>query len=120
MTVASTSLAVACPRTTSSSRMTLAGLKKCSADARPGGRWVKRGDLVDVQRRGVGGEDRARFRHCVELSEHRLLHRELLEHRLDDEIGAAQIVVGQGRLNSAMRLLEIRRATACSFLTVLS
>ena len=57
--VASTSGAVFSPRTTSSSRITLAGLKKCSADHVLGPRR-DRGDLVDVERRGIGGEDRRR------------------------------------------------------------
>ncbi len=56
--VAITGFEVLSARTTSRSRMTLAGEKKC----RPitaSGRLVTAGDFVDVERRGVGGEDRA-------------------------------------------------------------
>jgi hypothetical protein len=53
MTVASTSFAVFSPRTTSSSFITLAGLKKCMPTTSCG-RFVN-GDLVDVERGGVGG-----------------------------------------------------------------
>ena len=83
--VAITSLALALPRTTSSRRMTFAGLKKCMpmTSARPprGG-----GDLVDVERRSVGGEDGARLAQPVEFAEHLLLDVHVLEHRLDDDV----------------------------------
>ena len=50
------------------------------------------GDLGDRQRRGVGGEDRVLRADLVELAEQLALDGELLEHRLDDEIGVGQVV----------------------------
>ena len=61
---------------------------------RPPGRG---GDRVDVERRRVGREDGAGLRDAVERREHLLLDLHVLEHRLDDEIGVAQIVVGERR-----------------------
>ena len=84
--VASTSGAVAAPRTTSTSFMTFAGLKKCMP-ATSCGRRVACGDPVDVERGRVGREDRAGLRHAVERGEHLLLDRHVLEHRFDDEVG---------------------------------
>ena len=69
--------------------MTFAGLKKC-VPSTSCGRFVDGGDLVDVERRGVGGEDRARLRDPVEVGEDALLQRHLLEHRLDDEVGIGE------------------------------
>ena len=66
--------------------MTFAGLKKC-VPSTSCGRFVDGGDLVHVERRGVGGEDRARLRDPVEVGEDALLEVHLLEHRLDDEVG---------------------------------
>ena len=43
-------------------------------------------DLVDVERRGVGGEDRARLADRVELPEDVLLELHVLEHRLDHDV----------------------------------
>ena len=77
------------PRTFSSRRITLAGAEEVHADhaLRPLGR---RGDLVDVERRGVGGEHGAGLGDRVELGEDLLLDRHLLEHRLDDDVGVAR------------------------------
>ena len=58
--VASTSFAVFAPRTTSSSFITLAGLKKCRPITSCG-RDVTAAISFDVERGGVGGEDRARL-----------------------------------------------------------
>ena len=87
--------AVFSPRTISSSRMTLAGEKKC----RPitsSGRVVAERDLVDVQVRGVGGQDRARLgdarRACANTS---FLIVHLLEHGLDDHVGVGERVPGR-------------------------
>ncbi len=43
-------------------------------------------DLVDIESRGVGGQDRAGFGNRVELAEHLFLDTHFLEHGLDDEI----------------------------------
>ncbi len=45
------------------------------------------GDLVDVEGRGVGGEQRARLGNPVEIGEHPLFEFHLLEHGLDHDIG---------------------------------
>ena len=47
------------------------------------------GDRVDVEGRGVGGEQCALFRHPVEIGEDALLQTHVLEHRLDHDIGLA-------------------------------
>ncbi|MCY1176226.1 hypothetical protein D9M73_164900 [compost metagenome] len=54
------------------------------------------GDLVDVQRRGVGGEDRARLAHPVEGAEHLLFDFQFLEDRLDHQVGVGQVGVIEG------------------------
>ena len=77
------------PRTISSSRMTLAGLKKCMPITLSG-RLVARGDLVDVERGGVGRQHRAGLGQAVEPGEDLLLDRHLLEHGLDDDVGVAR------------------------------
>ncbi len=46
----------------------------------------ERRDPVDVERRGVGGENRATLHHLVERLEHGLLDGEVLEHGLDDQV----------------------------------
>ena len=106
ITVAITGFAVFSPRTTSSSRITLAGEKKC----RPitcSGPLGDRGDLVDVQVGGVGGEDRARLGDRVELAEHLLLDVHVLEHRLDDEIAVGQRVEIERRAEQAHARLDV-------------
>ena len=85
MAVAMTAGLVAVPRTISSSRITLAGLKKCRPMTSDGPRR-RRGNRVDVDRRGVGRQDAAGPGHRVELAKHLLLQREVLEHRLDDQV----------------------------------
>ena len=54
-----------------------------------------RGELVDVQRRGVGEQQRARLHHLIELGEDRLLDVHFLEHRLDDDIAVLDVVVAR-------------------------
>ena len=68
----------------------------------------ERGDLVDVERGGVGGEDRARLHHLVERLEHLLLDAHLLEHRLDHQVGVLQVVVARAWcVSSAMRCVVL-------------
>jgi hypothetical protein len=80
--------------------MTLAGEKKCRPTTSCG-RDVGRGDLVDVEIGGVGGEDRARLGDLVELAEQLLLHVHILEHGLDDEVAIGKLVEAQRRLQQA-------------------
>ena len=62
---------------------------------RPRGRG---GDFVDVEIGGVGGEDGARLGYRVELAEHLLLDRHVLEHRLDDQVAIGEIGIVGGAL----------------------
>ena len=89
-----TSFEVWSARTTSTSRITLAGEKKCMPDHRLGSLRHRR-DLVDVQRAGVGGQHGAGLADGVELGEHVLLDVHALEHGLDDEIDGGQVVERQ-------------------------
>src|ERR1019366_3631453 len=52
-------------------------------------------DLVQIQGRGVGGEDCPRLRLLIEPLEHLLLHLQVLEHGLDDQIRVRDVIVGQ-------------------------
>ena len=56
-----------------------------------------RGDLVDVQARGVGGQDRAGFADGVELGEDVLLDVHAFEHRLDHQIDIGERVFHRQR-----------------------
>ena len=56
------------------------------------------GHDVDVDAGGIRIERRARFHDFVDLLPHLLLHRDLLEHRLDDDIAIADRIVEAGRL----------------------
>jgi hypothetical protein len=88
--VAITSLLVWSARTTSSSRITLAGEKKC----RPItvlGRFTAVAISSMFERGCVGREDRARLADLVQLAEDLLLHRHVLEHRLDDEVAVGEL-----------------------------
>jgi hypothetical protein len=52
------------------------------------------GDLVHVERRGIGGEHRVGLREAVELGEDLLFDGHLLEHRLDDDVSRAGVPAG--------------------------
>ena len=90
MTVAITCFAVFAPRTISSSRMTLAGEKKC----RPmtcSGRLVTDGDLVDVRgTRCWWRGSRPAWRCASSLRNTSFLIVHVLEHRLDDEVAVGE------------------------------
>ena len=64
-------------------------------------------DLVQIQRRGIGGEDGAHLRLAIERLEHLLLHCHVLEHRLDDEIGVRDVVVGERARDQREPLVEL-------------
>jgi hypothetical protein len=49
----------------------------------------RRGNGIDVERRRVRREDASRLRDPIQLAEHLLLQREILEYGLDDQIRAA-------------------------------
>jgi hypothetical protein len=65
---------------------------------------VKVGDLVQIQRRGIGGEYRTGLRLGIESLEHLLLDQHVFEHGFDDQVGPRDIVVGQGALMRPSRL----------------
>ena len=100
ITVASTSLAVFSPRTTSSSFITLAGLKKCMPITSCG-RLVNAAILSTSSVEVLRGEDRAGLHHLVERLEHLLLDAHVLEHGLDHQVGVLQVVVLQRRRSAA-------------------
>ena len=55
----------------------------------------KAGDLVDVQRRGVGRQDGTRLHHAVELFENGFFDADFFKYGFDHQVGIAQIVVAQ-------------------------
>ncbi len=57
------------------------------------------GQRVDVERRGIAGENRVRLGDGVELSEDLALDVEVLEDRLDDDVGVAELVPVVGKAN---------------------
>src|SRR5216683_2969262 len=65
-------------------------------------------DLIDVERGGIGGEDCSRLHHLVELLEDRLLHRQILEDRFDDDVGLREVFVAERRPDEAHPLLDLR------------
>ncbi len=60
-------------------------------------------ELVDVQRRGVRGQDAGRLRDPRQLRERRLLQIHVLEHGFDDDVGLIEAVVGGGRRDERHR-----------------
>ena len=54
------------------------------------------GDLIDVQRRGVAGQNGAGFHDCIEFLEDRFLHPYLFKHRLNHQIRLGYVVIAQG------------------------
>ncbi|MNZ72476.1 hypothetical protein D3C78_908550 [compost metagenome] len=66
------------------------------------------GDGVDIQGRGVAGEDGAGLAHLVEGAEHLLLDRQVLEHGLDHQVGVGQVGVVEGALQQFHALLQLR------------
>ena len=54
----------------------------------------RRRDLVDRDRRRVGGEHRLAGRHRLHFTQHLLLDLEVLEHRFDHELGATEPGIG--------------------------
>ena len=63
-------------------------------------------ELVDVERRGVRGEDALGRGHPSEVGERPLLEVHVLEHRFDDDINLIEPVVGRHRGDELHRPLE--------------
>ena len=91
----------------------LAGEKKCRPKTFLRAPCLCR-DLVHVQGRGVGCNDGAGLGDRVELGEDLLLQRHVLEHRLDDEVGLAEVLdlQGRGQLGEAVARLRLGDAPA--------
>ncbi|MNE29581.1 hypothetical protein D3C80_1230710 [compost metagenome] len=66
------------------------------------------GDAVDIQGRGVAGQDRAGLAHPVEGAKHRLLDRQVLEYCLDHQVSVSQVGIVEGALQQAHALFELR------------
>ncbi len=77
-------------RTTSTSGISGAGLKKCIPTTRSG-RGGRRGDLGHGERGGVRGEDGVPPAEALELDEQRALRLELLDDRLDHEVAVDEL-----------------------------
>ncbi len=73
-----------------------------------------RGDLVDVEVGGVGGEDRAGFGDPVELAEDLLLDVHALIDRLDDQVAVGQLGEIERRLEQPHRALDLARRDAAA------
>ena len=92
------------------------GLRECYQQGAEAFGWSKRkseprsmrdgGDLVDVERRGVGGKDGAGLHDGVELGEDVLLDVHLLEHGLDHEIAIGNILVGEHGRDQSQALVH--------------
>jgi hypothetical protein len=74
--------------------MTFAGLKKCMPRT-SAGRLRELRDRVDVEARCVGGEDRTRLRHGIDLLKHSAFHLEVFKYGLNDDVGAGEIRRGK-------------------------
>ncbi len=92
--VASAASSVFSPRMISTSGRTATGLKKWKPTTRSG---CESPDAMvgDRQRGGVGGQHALRGHDRLDLGEHLLLDRHLLEHGLDDEVGVREHVLAQ-------------------------
>ena len=73
-----------------------------------------RGQFVDVERRGIGGQHSARLRHRIELREHRLLQVHALHGGFDDDVGVAEVRIVEAARNErhALRLVLGRETAA--------
>ena len=65
------------------------------------------GDLVDIERGGVGEEQRAGLHDLVEPGEHLLLDGHALEHRLDHGVAVADRLVGVDGLDQRHALVHL-------------
>jgi len=65
------------------------------------------GDLVEVQRGGVGGQDGTRLAHAVELLEYLLLDAHVLEHGFDHQVHIRQVGIVQRGLQQRHARVEL-------------
>ena len=66
------------------------------------------GDFIDVEVRGVGGQDAGRLGDGVDFGEHLLLERHAFEHGLDDDVRLFETVVGELRRDERHALVHGR------------
>ena len=85
---------------TSSSGIFSTGEKKCMPSTRSG-RRASRGDVADRDGGGVAGEDGVGPRHRFDFRQDLALELEILEHRLDHQVGAAEAAVVRRRRRAA-------------------
>ncbi len=116
ITVASTSLPVFAPRTTSSSFITLAGLKKCMPTTSCG-RLVNAAIWSTSSVEVLRGQDRAGLHHLVERLEDLFLDAHVLEHGLDHQVGVLDVVVGQRGVRAAPCAASYLSGFSLPFLT---
>ena len=69
-------------------------------------------DFIEIQGRGVGGEDSPRFGNTIQAGEDVFLHRHVLEYRLDDQITVSQLGQLQRSVDQRTTLLNICLADA--------
>ena len=74
-----------------------------------------RGDRVNVEIGGVGGEDRAGLGDRIEPFEHALLQLHVLEHRFDHQVGVGQRAEVERRRKPAHPLLDLGHRQAALF-----
>ena len=73
-----------------------------------------RSDGIDIEIRGVGGEDGVGLGQPIELAEHLLLDRHFLRYRFDDDVRLADgLDVGDAVYQAESRL-HLRRARAAA------
>ena len=72
------------------------------------------GHDVDVDARGVGVQQRAGLHDLVELLEHLLLDRDALEHRLDDHVALADVVITGDGLDQREAAVHLGLAEAAT------
>ena len=73
-----------------------------------GGTAREGGNPVQVEGRGIAGEDRAFLHHLVELSEDALLHCQILEDRLDHDVRLGDVRIRESRLKERHPLADLR------------
>ncbi|MCY1237775.1 hypothetical protein D9M72_504840 [compost metagenome] len=71
--------------------------------------WTARnsGNCVDIQGRGIAGENRADLTLLVQGTKHLLLDCQFLEHSLDDQISVGDIGIIQSAVDQRQSLLHL-------------
>ena len=108
-----TSLLVSFPRTISSKRMMLAGLKKWVSDNEFGPRGDA-GDVVDAQCGSVARQNSSWLAGTIQILKHLFLERHALEDRLHHHIDVGEVVVAESGCDQGKPLVDelLREASA--------